>query len=78
MSEAELANLTPEEMNRYEESLKVYRDNKNAMDYAVKVAAEEATLTAHIAVARKMKARNVPVEQIAEFTGLTREEIEKL
>jgi len=41
-SEAELAKLTPEEMNRYEESLKVYRDNKNAMDYAVKVAAEEA------------------------------------
>jgi predicted transposase/invertase (TIGR01784 family) len=41
-SEAELAKLTPEDMNRYEESLKIYRDNKNTMDYAIKIAAEEA------------------------------------
>jgi predicted transposase/invertase (TIGR01784 family) len=81
-SEAELAKLTPEDMNRYEESLKVYRDNKNAMDYAVKIAAEaakrEGRLEERIELARKMKTKHMPVEQIMELTGFTRAEIEKL
>jgi|GEM_PF-2667684 len=68
----------PSEDDLYRLGLKAYQDNENAMNYAIKVAADEATLTAHIAVARRMKARNVPVEQIVEFTGLTHEEIEKL
>lgn len=41
-SEAELAKLNPEDMNTYQESLKIYRDNKNAMDYAIKTAVEAA------------------------------------
>ena len=85
-SEAALANLTPEDMNRYEESLKVYRDNKNAMDYAVKVAAQEAMqqgmqqgrLAERIEVAREMKAMNMPVELIRDITKLSREEFEEL
>ena len=47
-SEAELAKLNPEEMNTYQESLKVYRDNKNTMDYAIKTAVEEATQQARL------------------------------
>jgi predicted transposase/invertase (TIGR01784 family) len=89
-SEAELAKLTPEDMNRYQESLKVYRDNKNAMDYAIKIAAEaakqegwqegrqEGRQEERIELARKMKTKNMAVEQIIEITGLTRAEIEKL
>jgi predicted transposase/invertase (TIGR01784 family) len=85
-SEAELAKLSPEDMRTYEESLKVYRDNKNAMDYAIKTAVDAAVAAAvevtrkneRIELASKMKMKNMPIEQITEFTGLTREEIERL
>jgi predicted transposase/invertase (TIGR01784 family) len=40
-AEAELIKLSPEEMNSYDESLKVYWDNKNTMDYAIKTATEK-------------------------------------
>jgi hypothetical protein len=40
-NEAELAKLSPEEMRSYDESLKVYWDNKNTMDYAIKTATEK-------------------------------------
>jgi predicted transposase/invertase (TIGR01784 family) len=29
-------------------------------------------------IAKKMKAKNMPIEQISEFTGLSKEEIERL
>jgi len=38
---AELARLEPDERFAYEQSLKVYRDNKNVMDYAIEEATEK-------------------------------------
>jgi len=73
-SEAEVAKLNPEEMKTYQESLKVYRDNQNAMDYAIKKAKNETQLK----IARELKQLSLPVEQIMQATKLTWEEIEKL
>jgi predicted transposase/invertase (TIGR01784 family) len=73
-SEAELAKLTPEEMRTYEESLKVYRDN-----YAVlETAKNEGRQEERIELARRLKQKRVDLDIIAETTGLTKEQIEKL
>ncbi len=89
-AEAELAKLTPEEMRTYEESLKVYRDNKNTMDYAIKTAVEAAVKEAvastekkarqerDIEIARELKKNGASIELIAKSTSLTREQIEAL
>ncbi|MEM9674824.1 MAG: Rpn family recombination-promoting nuclease/putative transposase [Bacteroidota bacterium] len=73
-SEAEIAKLNKEEMRAYEESLKVYRDNKNSMDYAIETARKDRD----IEIAKAMKKYGDPVDKIAAITGLTKEEIEKL
>jgi predicted transposase/invertase (TIGR01784 family) len=81
-AEAELAKLSPEEMRTYEESLKVYRDNKNAMDYAIKMAQEEGreegAFQKAIEIARELKKNGIPVDLISVATKLTREQIESL
>lgn len=41
---AEIAKLKPEDMRKYEESLKVFRDNHNTMEYAKKEAMREGML----------------------------------
>jgi predicted transposase/invertase (TIGR01784 family) len=69
-SEAELAKLTPEEMRTYEESLKVYRDNYSVI--------ETAKNDAKVEIATRLKQKGVDIEIIAETTGLTKEQIEKL
>lgn len=89
-SEAELAKLTPEDMRTYEESLKVYRDNKNAMDYAIEIATEaarqegiqkgrqEGKQEGILLVAKELKRNGLPIDLIEKSTGLTKEQIEKL
>jgi predicted transposase/invertase (TIGR01784 family) len=71
---AEYTNLTKEEKAMYDSSMKYKWDNQNVLDYAV----EEAEHRKAVAIARKMKSRNVPLAQIAEFTELSIEEIESL
>ena len=72
--EAEIAKLKPEDMKAYEESLKVYRDNMATMDYAVVSAIKERD----VEIAKKLKQRGIDIEIIADTTGLTKEQIEKL
>jgi predicted transposase/invertase (TIGR01784 family) len=69
-AEAELAKLTPDEMRTYEESLKVYRDNYSVI--------ETAKNDAKVEIATRLKQKGVDIEIIAETTGLTKEQIEKL
>src|SRR5690554_6571973 len=84
--EAEIAKLKPEDMRKYEESLKVYRDNRNAMEYAKKEAMregreegmEKGRETERIEIAKIMKKNGAPAEQIAKHTGLALEQVEKL
>jgi predicted transposase/invertase (TIGR01784 family) len=73
-AEAELAKLTPDEMRTYEESLKVYRDNYSVIETAKREGANEKELE----IARRLKQKGVDIQIIAETTGLTKEQIEKL
>src|SRR5690606_34880915 len=83
---AEYSNLSKEEKTMYDASLKQKWDNKNVLDYAMKVAAEEAASKARVEarqeerinMALEMKKDGIPFEQIAKFTKLSIKEIEKL
>jgi predicted transposase/invertase (TIGR01784 family) len=68
--QAEIAQLTQEDMRTYEESLKTYWDNYSILETAKK---EE-----RIEIAKRLKKKGVDMEVIAETTELTKEEIEKL
>ena len=75
---AEYSNLTKEEKTMYDTSLKRKWDNKAVLDYAVNEAAKEAKQVEKMEIAREMKKDGISVEQIAKFTKLSIEEIEKL
>ena len=87
---ARIANMNKKERAEYEAALKIYRDNENVMDYAVKTAekkglekgiaiAEERGLKKGILItARLMKQNGFSFEQIKWGTGLSDEEIQDL
>ncbi len=79
---AELAKLAPEEMDSYERSLKVFRDNKAVFDYATETAFDEGIeagkMSGKIEVAKAMQQKGFAIEVIAEITGLSQSEIEAL
>lgn len=72
---AEIAKFTKTEYDNYEENLKVYRDWKNTIVTAKKMAYERGFKEG---MAEKLKERNVPIEEIIERTGLTEQEIAAL
>ena len=92
--QAEIAQFTPEERREYQESVKDYWDYYSTMKTAHKkgkaegraegLAEGEAKGRAEGRAAaikenaRKMKEKNIPIEDIAEITGLLVEEIESL
>lgn len=69
-SEAEIAKLKPEDMKAYEESLKTYRDNYSVI--------ETAKSDTRIEIAKRLKSKGINIETIAETTGLSKEQIEKM
>ncbi len=71
---AEYGNLTKEEKMLYDNSLKQKWDNKNVLDYAVKQAKHEEA----VAIAIAMKKEGITPDQIAKFTKLSIDEVEKL
>ena len=71
---AELAKFGQVELANYENSLKIYRDLKGVIDTAF----DEGKLERSIEMARFMKSENEPTEKISKYTGLTKEEIERL
>jgi len=75
---AEIAKLTNEEYKRYIDSLKTYRDWKNSLDTARDEGKAEGRVERDIEIAKKMKIRGMPFDQISEITNLTIEEIENL
>jgi len=84
--QAEIARFTPDESRIYEESLKQYRDMHNVVNSAERRGREEGRregrregrMDAKREAARKMKAKGKSVEEIAELTDLSVEEIESL
>ncbi|WP_316789682.1 hypothetical protein [Pedobacter frigoris] len=87
---ANFANLTKEEMDMYYESQKVRWDNQNALDFAEETGIErgiergiekgraEGQHDKAIEMAVKLKAKNMSIEEIAELTSLSIEEIQTL
>lgn len=79
---AEIARFTPSEKELYEESLKYYRDLKNVVDTSkaegIQIGMEKGEKQKSIKVAKEMKADGVSVSKIAQYTGLSQDEIEKL
>ncbi len=86
-------NLTKEEKMMYDSSMKYKWDNENVLDYAIKEGEKRGRLEgeqkglqeglqekaeAIIAIARTMKKEGLTPEQIARFTQLSVEEIERL
>jgi predicted transposase/invertase (TIGR01784 family) len=69
-AKAELAKFGQSELANYENSLKIYRDLKGVIDTAFSDGKTE--------VARIMKLEGEPVERIIKYTGLSKDEIEKL
>ena len=82
----DIASLSKEEREKYDESIKVYRDHLATLAFAEQKGRQEGLQEGEqkgerkkaIAVAREMKKEGLPLEQIARITGLSAEEIEKL
>ena len=75
---AELANLGEAELDKYENSLKVYRDLKGVIDTAFDEGKTEGKTEGKIETAKMMKAEGEPIEKIIRYTGLSEDEINKL
>ncbi|MBQ0128273.1 MAG: Rpn family recombination-promoting nuclease/putative transposase, partial [bacterium] len=84
--QAEIARFTPEEVLEYEDSVKIYRDLKNSIDTSfskgkmegIAEGRVEGKKETNIVNARKMKAKGYPIDDIADITGLSKEEIVRL
>jgi len=83
---AEIAKFTPAEVRNYEDSLKAYRDLKNSIDTAREEGIIEGEIKGEIKgvikgkieIAKNLKSKGFAVEDIAEITGLTATQIEKI
>lgn len=71
----EIDQLTVAEYREYERKLRNYRDWKNTIVTAKKMAYERGFKEG---MAEKLKERNVPIEEIIERTGLSEQEIAAL
>ncbi len=79
---AEIAKFTPRQVNSYEDSLKYYRDLKNSLDTArdegMLEGIEQGIEQEKIAVAKQGLKKGLSVEDIADLTGLSKNQIENL
>jgi predicted transposase/invertase (TIGR01784 family) len=71
---AELANLGQADLDKYEDSLKAYRDLKGVIDTAF----DDGKKEREIEIAKMMKVEREPIEKIIRFTGLSEDDINKL
>ena len=87
---ARIANFSKEELDEYEESLKVYRDLKGVIDTSfeegleqgikqgIEQGIEQGEERGMVKVAKNALKEGLPIGIISKLTGLTKEEIEKL
>lgn len=82
IQEAEFANMTERQQERYLAKMKVQWDNENVLEYARKEAMREGRAEGRaeeaLVVARRMLAKGIDVADIAECTGLSEEQIKAL
>ncbi len=75
---AEIAKYSEAERHDYEQSLKIFRDNKAVFEYAINTAFDEGKQEGKLEVARKMKHKGLASSDISDLTGLSEEEINDL
>ena len=79
---ANLNAMTPHERAVYDENLKIYRDWRNTLEYAVEEAEmkglKKGKAEEQRRIAANFKKQGVNVETIAQCTGLSVEEIDEL
>ena len=75
---AEIARFNRRELVEYEDSLKAFRDWYSVIKTTLNKGRAEGRAEEKAAIARQMKANNLPTEVIAKCTGLSPEEISKL
>ena len=84
--EAEIAKFTPQELREYEASKMAYRDIKNSIDTAkqeglaegMELGMEKGMNQKALDIARNMLADGVDINLIMKYSGLSKEQIEKL
>ncbi|QYS91492.1 PD-(D/E)XK nuclease family transposase [Flavobacterium covae] len=75
---AELANFGQWELDKYESSLKVYRDLKSIIDTAFDDGKEEGKIEGKIEIAKQAKTMGLSIPDIIKLTGLSEKEINEL
>ena len=75
---AEIAKFDKEDYEAYEESLKALRDWQNILETAEKKAMEKGRMAGKLEMVRQMKSAGVPIDVIAQCSGLSAEEINHL
>ncbi len=75
---AEIAKYDAIELDKYENSLKTYRDLKGVIDTAFDEGKLEGKIEGKIETAKSLKLLGISIEVISKSTGLSKEEIEKL
>ena len=78
--------LSEKDQERYEESLRIYRDNYAADEYSfnrgkaegLKEGLKEGQATERTMIARNLKENGVDIQVIIHCTGLTKEQIDQL
>lgn len=75
---AEIAKFSQKERQEYEDSLKYYRDLVNTVDTAEQEGKEKGKREEKIAIAKKCLKKGISFTDIAELTGLSKEEIKML
>ena len=77
--QAEIARYSPKERQKYEDSLKVYRDLKNVIDTAElkgqKKGFEQGSIEERKKIAKTMKALHMSLEDISKATGMSIDEL---
>ena len=75
---AEVSKLSREERIKYDHALKHFRDMYNTITGAEQKGRAEGREEAKMEYARRMKIKGLPIEDIVEITGLSRDEVEAL
>ena len=76
--EAEIAKFTPQELREYEASKVAYRDIKNSIDTAKKEGLAEGKNKQQEETALKMLSDGMDIDLIVKYSGLSKEQIERL
>ena len=71
---AEIARFEPNELEKYENSLKIYRDLKGVIDTAF----SEGKLERSVEIAKAMKLKGVSATDVSEMTGLSQDEVNRM